>query len=84
MYELKLTFFSDESSNSMGENFKKEGFVFWFFGPGFKRSITNVYAFSMLFAAVLCCMENTVSYPQSFSACTIFKFFIFSMNVTIA
>jgi len=57
---------------------------FFFFGPDFGRIITNGYAFSTLFAAASYHAENTVSYLQSFSACTILKFFIFNINVTIA
>lgn len=56
--------------------------AFFFFGPGFKGIITNGYAFSPLFAAVLYHAENTASYPESFSACTILKLFVFSIHVT--
>lgn len=62
-------------------NLKKE--LFFFFGAGFRRILTNGYVFSTLFAAVLYHTENIALYPQSFSVCTILKFLIFNINFAI-
>lgn len=53
------------------------------FAFSFGRIITNGYAFSTLFAAVLYLTENSASYPPFFSLHSV-MFFIYSSSVTIA